>query len=457
MRGICPRARDETVVTDPVRRIQNRNYDTDLDLHVVDPLKTLASLPASIELPYLTVALDWSPNLDDPGRLPAEELRASERRNRTERDSTMRRPSRTWFDQQAKQILDSLDPRSNQHALVSASIDRVVAYLDQDLDASARGVYIAAGGSQDVFEALALGVTVDNFIEVGPLPAVDMLAHVAEDYAMYGILACNQQEAELSFVTQGVRDRGVYLESTLFPRAQRQGSISERNYRERAEQRVFHFARAISDELASALRETETEVLVLVGSDVFMNQLLNEFPPSVSELVAGTVPYDLSRNPSATELIEATAPIAAQAERDREAAAVAQLREQLGSGQAVAGTIDVLNALQAHQVAMLVMNEDFKGGGWADLTLPLFGMGPIPDEHPTGGDVANIVVVDLEEEFARLALHTGATLEFIHTQVPVDAAGELTTAGHSGQIPRSEAATALDEVGGVGAILRFSS
>lgn len=86
------------------------------------------------------------------------------------------------------------------------------------MDPAASGAYIVASGGQDLFVALALGVSVPNAITFGPLPAIETLAHVADDYATYVVLVCNQGVAALSFVTQGTKNRGVYRESTLYPR-----------------------------------------------------------------------------------------------------------------------------------------------------------------------------------------------------------------------------------------------
>ncbi len=443
------------MVTDPVQRIRSRNYATSLDLHVTDPLRDFASVPASPGTPYLTVCLDWTPSFDDPGRLPAEELRRSEQRNRPETTSTSRRPARTWFENEARAILSGLDERSAQREHLEADIARINAWLDNDLDPAASGVYIVSSSGQDVFVPLALGVTVPNVVKFGPLPAIDTLAHVAEDYATYAVLVCNQQEAALSFVTQGTKDRGVYLESTLYPRKQMQGGPNQRRYQNRADERVFHFARVISEEVTKALREERVEVLVLVGSEVFMNSLLAEFPDELKGLVAGTIPMDLQQEPGISEIIEVTAPLAIAAERQREAATVGTVRELLGGGRAVAGTVDVLNALQGGQVMKLVVNEDFAEHGWADFTFPVFGSGAIPAEHPTGGDVGNIVEVELEEEFIRLALQHGGGIEIVHTSVPMEIASDGTLPRATGEIPRSEPAGELDEVGGVAAILRF--
>ena len=83
---------------------------------VTDPLQDLASVPATPETPHLTVYLDWSLSFSDPGCRPAEELRRSEQRNRPDEGPTSRRPARTWFEGEARSLLNGLDERSEQRA-----------------------------------------------------------------------------------------------------------------------------------------------------------------------------------------------------------------------------------------------------------------------------------------------------------------------------------------------------
>jgi len=444
------------MATNPVQRIRERDYSHNIDLHVPDFLRDMAKAEPNLQNPYLSLYLDWTPSFDDPGRVPPDELKRSQRRN-VETVSTSKRPARTWFEQQAKAALEELDPRSQRYTDLQADIDQVNAYLDVDLDPAARGVFIVSNVAAGIFEPIVLGVPVPTSMEFGPLPSLSTLAHISEDYATYGILVVNQQEAELSFVTQGTKDTGVYLESNLWPRFTRQGGVSEVSYRERAGQRVLHFAKAIAEEVTKALREVEVDALVLVGSEVFMTPLVNQFPEAERDLIVAQVPYDLSTNPSAQELVDVTAPYAAKSERGNEARAVATLRNELGGGGAVAGTIDVLNALMARQVHELVVNEDWHEHGWGDLSLGVYGMGDIPAEHPTGGDVANLVEVDLVDAFVRLTLQADGSVEFIHTGVAMtEEAADPANRG-AGELPRAEPAVSLDEVGGVGAILRFAS
>jgi hypothetical protein len=104
----------------------------------------------------------------------------------------------------------------------------------------------------------------------------------------------------------------------------------------------------------------------------------------------------------------------------------------------------------------LVMNDDFSQPGWADYTLPLYGVGSPPGEHPAGGDVANLVPTTVEDEVVRLALQIGAEVQLVRSAVPVGVEEQEQIPNADDPTPRSEAARALDELGGIGAILRYA-
>jgi hypothetical protein len=80
----------------------------------------------------------------------------------------------------------------------------------------------------------------------------------------------------------------------------------------------------------------------------------------------------------------------------------------------------------------------------------------VPSEHPVGGDPVDLTPVALEEEMIRLALQTGATVQIVHTAVPVRTAEDEEIPQAGSAQPRTEAAFALDHLGGVGALLRFA-
>jgi hypothetical protein len=82
------------MATDPIRRIREREHEIPLTFVVRDALNALAQLPPSLDVPYLTVSLDWTPEGADPGREPPPQPRPSERRSRRGEIGPNRRPSR---------------------------------------------------------------------------------------------------------------------------------------------------------------------------------------------------------------------------------------------------------------------------------------------------------------------------------------------------------------------------
>jgi peptide subunit release factor 1 (eRF1) len=157
-------------------------------------------------------------------------------------------------------------------------------------------------------------------------------------------------------------------------------------------------------------------------------------------------------------VLDASRRVAIEAERAREAETVSRVENGAGpGGGAVTGAVETLTALQTGQVMKLVMNDDFSAPGWADYTLPMYGTGEPPATHPAGGSVENIVGVALEEEVVRLALQVGAEIEIIHSTVSTaDLDGTRPLPDADANPPRLEAAQALDRLGGVGAILRYT-
>jgi hypothetical protein len=58
------------MATDLIRRIREREYEIPLTFGVRDALSRLAHLPPSLDVPYLTVSLEWTPKGTVPGGKP---------------------------------------------------------------------------------------------------------------------------------------------------------------------------------------------------------------------------------------------------------------------------------------------------------------------------------------------------------------------------------------------------
>ncbi len=438
------------MVTDPTRSIQHIEYDTALTENVDERLGRLASLPPSTDIPYVTLSIDWRIEGTNPGR--GHQIDPDDN---GEQSSSNRRPARRVFDQQMGTVLDEYGPHGPIFDSLSADAERIATYLDSELDPAAEGVFIVACSAKGVFEPIALSIPVPTKLSVGPTPALVEIVRAVDDHPTYAVLHADQHDATLSFFTFALLEQSVKLESTGFPRKQSQGGWSQRRYENRAEERIEAFARDIAEETRKALTELNVNLLIVAGNEVMKTALESALHSTVQDRVIATIAMDI-RSSDHDVMIE-TLPVAEKAEREREAAAVVRMQNAIGEGgRGVGGPEATLEALQVGQVDTLLLNDDFTGNGWADYTLPAYGVGDVPSEHPLAGDTEAIVPIALEDEMVRLALETGASIEVVSSYVPVADADVRDLPEAHGEHPRSEAASALDHYGGVGALLRYA-
>jgi hypothetical protein len=447
------------MATDPVQQIRELEHVTPLAMDLKATLARLAALPPSTEAPYLTVSLDWRPEGSAPGRFEAPEPKRSERRAPREEDGAPRRPAWQVLRRDLGETITSYGPRGAAFESLTADMERLATYLDEELDPAATGIVVIACQQQRVFEPVPLDVPVASGFTIGSIPSLRQVVHAADDYPPYAILVADQRDAFLWLMEGQTWEHGVQVEASGYPRKQQQGGWSQKRYQNRADERVEAFARTIAEETRRAFEEVNAPVrykyLIVAADEPISTALIAAFHESVKERILGHIHLPIEAGIS--EVTAAAEPLVAEAERKREMEAVQAVRDGVGAGgKGVAGAVDTITALETGQVMTLVMNDDFAQPGWADYTLPLYGVGSPPGEHPAGGDVANLVPTTVEDEAVRLALQLGAAVQLVRSAVPVGAEEQEQVPDADEPTPRSAAARALDELGGIGAVLRYA-
>src|SRR5215208_2592486 len=216
-----------SMATDPVQQIRELEHDTPPAIDLAATLARLAASPPSTEAPYLTVSLDWRPEGSAPGRFQAAEPKRSERRAPREEDGAPRRPAWQQLRRDLDETVKSYGPRGAAFQSLTADMERLTTYLDQELDPAAHGVVVIACHQQGVFEPVPLDVSVDTGFTVGPIPSLRQLVHAVDDYPPYAIIVADQRDAFLWLMAGQTWDRGVDLEATGYPRKQQQGGWSQ--------------------------------------------------------------------------------------------------------------------------------------------------------------------------------------------------------------------------------------
>jgi hypothetical protein len=440
------------MATDPTKSIQEREFSTPFDMSARELLDRLAHLQPSLNVPYLTVSVDWRVEGTSPGREEPEEVKRSQDRSGTQEGDRWR-PAIEVIERELDDLIEQHGPRGEVFDSLSEDKRKIHEYLVNDLDPAAQGAFLVSCSAQGVFEASGFALPLENKVECGPTPVLYSLVQMVEDYPTYAVLLADQREAVLTFITSGRAEREVAFQGSEFPRHQQQGGWSQRRYQMRAEERIEAFAGDVAEETRVALDELGVQSLIVAGNEVVTSTLDHEFHETVKSRIIDTIHLDIRTDLS--ELIDATFPIAERAERSREAAKADTVQDLVGAdARGAAGAEDTLLALQARQVDELLLVDTFEGTGWADYEMDVFGVGERPSEHPTGGNLSSLVDIDLRNEMIRLALATGATVEIVHSDVPVTEDEDVPDAGEGR--PVTAAAKALNELGGVAARLRFT-
>jgi hypothetical protein len=442
------------MATDPVRSIRITEQEAPVVPDLKAALARLAALPPSPTATCLTVSFDWSIDGSEPGRLPAPAPKRSQERAMRGEEGAPRRPGWQQMQRELHALVERHGPRGEIYDALSADVARITDFVENQLELSANGVFIVADGQQGVFEAIPLDVAPMPSLVLESVPALRPLVHASEDYPTFAVVIANQQEANVWVIERLGWTENIQLESNTYPRHQKQGGPSAQVYQRRADERVEAFGRTIAEQINRLFMESSTppDYLILSTEEPMHTAIAENLHKEVTPKVLGKITFD--KDPLPEEVAHIVAPMIEAAERQQEADAVQKVANNVGAQTlGIAGAVDTLRALAMGQVQTLVMNDDFTADGWADYTLPLFGLGEIPAEHPAGGDVANLRVTKLEDEAVRLAILNGGDVELIQTSVPISATEGTPRAGE--ELPRSEPARALDALGGIGAILRY--
>lgn len=417
----------------PVKSIRERRYATTMQAELAEKLTTMATLPPTSDTPYLTVSLDWRPSGSDPEYRGALQM----------------------FEQEAARLQQEHWPRGPVFDSLGADILRIRSWLTNDVDPSTKGILIVANSGADVFETISLGLPLENRVVSGAVPALLPLARLDEDNPTYAVLLADQQNAYLSLISQAHRVEELAMASSDYPRKQATGGWSQRRFQQRADERIMALGRQISAEVQQYLEQRGIEMLILAGDDVITSVFDRTMSEGLKARVIDRIRLDI--HATTEEIIEATLPIAERAEAARELASAKTVVEAIKSGRtAAAGSDDVFAALVQGKVSSLIMNEDFHEGGWADFVNHRYGAGDrgdVFDQFPGEFKAEPILV---EDEIVRLAIQNGAEIDIIHTGVKIERLPneQLPDAG---EMPRSEAASLLDKLGGVAAMLRYQT
>jgi peptide subunit release factor 1 (eRF1) len=287
-------------------------------------------------------------------------------------------------------------------------IERITAHL-ASVERSTNGLAVfASAASNDFFQAIPLAVPIDEHqLFIGPVPHLYPLARLNDQYPRYAALLVDTNSARLFVFSLGVAESHERVQNAKTRRSM-QGGWSQARYQRHLENFHLHHMKEVVAILDRVVREENINQIVVACDEVARPTLMEQLPKHLAEKIVDVVKLDI-RTPEQQVLTETL-----EALRGKDAETDAEHVQRMldawrAGGLGVAGPAGVMAALEMGQVEELLIAGT-------------------PDQlrASTGTDKTA-----LADNLVRKAQQTSARIRFIEDP-------EL-----------------LNEVGGVGAILRF--
>ena len=307
--------------------------------------------------------------------------------------------------------------------------ERIRQYLDQPRDQACHGIAIFACSGAELFEAIPLETPFDDhWMFVGSVPHLYPLAKLIDTYPRYAavMLDTNKARIQVFSLAAAERDEKVISDKT---RRTSKGGWSQSRYQRRADDMHLHHMKEVVDALDKVVREENINQIVVAADDNVLPKLKEQLPAHLADKIVDTVP--LQRHAGGDTMMAATFDAIRIQDAVSDVEKVHELMDEWqGSGLGVVGPEATLRAFEMGQVEELIIT------GSVDTLKPVQ---KLPDDAAsemkaeTSAATGSIdeARLKLSAELIKRAQQTAARIRFI------------------------EDATLLEEVGGVGALLRF--
>lgn len=327
---------------------------------------------------------------------------------------------------EAEALVEELDQDTKKPLREDVRLVREFLLGDFDWASEAKAVAIFASTESGLFDVVKLPEPVPMGVFVDDRPHVLPMRDLVEQ-EKWCVLLADRQAARI-FVGSPVSLR-EYDEMEDDVRGQHQkGGWSQRRYENSIEGDVEDHLKNVSDRILRLHKSMDFDHLVVAASEELWPRLADRLHSYVSENTVGRIDAEVQMA-TPEELQEQLKSIAGQLEAEREQELIGRLKEGLANkSRAAAGFEPVLAALNEARVETLLLAEGFNASG---VNCPACGyLGASDATCPVDGEATekqNNILARLVERTDQLA-------------------GNTVTVRN----PR-----ALDNAGGIGAILRF--
>ena len=318
-------------------------------------------------------------------------------------------------------------------------LERISAYLANELQPSANGAAIFACDAADMFEALQLEAQIeDNSLFISDQPHLYPLARLMSQHPRYAAVIADTNRARILVIAQGAVEDTRTVEGVK-TRRNAQGGWSQARYQRHISNYHLHHVKEVVDALERTVQREGLNAILIAGDPVVIPIFREQLPKHLAEKVVEevTLATDAPEHEVLRASYEALKKLNETTDRERVDAVVNAYR---AGGLGVVGPDETLLALTNGQVdellitASLATLEPLQGTRAAEMALANDGGLAQPEvESVAAGEAerTDIGTVRLADELVSKARQTGARITFV------------------------EDPSLLERYGGVAALLRY--
>jgi peptide chain release factor subunit 1 len=329
-------------------------------------------------------------------------------------------------------IGDALSEREGwtgaQTKSVSDDLDRIESLVTEEMMMSSGGLAVFACSADDLWKVFHLPVKVGPMLVVDHGTRMRPMIEFLNRYQRYCTVLVGKGKARL-FVLDAA---GVEEHSGVFgevPGRHDQGGWAQARYQRHHDDRVMRHLKETADEAFALLQKVDFQQLFVAGTEELVSEFEEYLHPYLKDRFAGAFPMEMIS--TGTEVQEQTLSAARQLTDADIEGAIENLRAEVHMGNlGAAGLEDTLQALQKGQVLRLLVHEDFTTSGQRCTRCGLLSLA-----SPClfcGGEAE--ALSDMVESVVTEAFLRNCEITFVAA-----ADGER-----------------LEEMGGIGALLRFA-
>ncbi len=250
-------------------------------------------------------------------------------------------------------------PNSPERESLGRDLEKIMRYVERDVQPSANGVAIFACAGADLFEAVQMGAPVEqHWLSISDRPHLYPLARLDSQWPRYAAVLADTNASRILVFAGGelVSERGVDGVKT---RRTAEGGAAQMRFQRHVENFHLHHVKDLVEALDRIVRQEGITQILVAGDEVVTPLLREQMPKQLAEKIVEHMRLD-AHAPIADVLrasLEAMKRVNERTDREKVEAALGEYR---AGGLGVVGPEHTLDALVKGQVDELLLSATLR-------------------------------------------------------------------------------------------------